>query len=114
MPAAGGPPGWRPRKKTKTTRPRPATAPSAIPPRRAPTSMHAKRMASSIQIMVLIVRERLIAIEQFLDLRRRALLQQSQRQQNPRLLRIQLIGGDETHLIVVYFHIPSDLPSCNT
>src|SRR5512133_1445491 len=45
----GAPPGGIRKAKTKTTSPMPATAPSAIPPRRAPTTMHAIRMASSIQ-----------------------------------------------------------------
>ena len=40
--------------------------------------------------------------------RRRALLQQRQRQENPRLLRVQLVGGDEAELVVVELDVAAD------
>jgi len=48
---------------------------------------------------------RSIAIKQILEFRSSARLEQSRRQQNSCLLRVELIGGDQDHLSSSYFYV---------
>ena len=111
----GGPPGGSLKANTRMTRPIPDTVPRAIPPSRAPIRMQARRMQSSIQIMIphpWAARRMLpassVSLKQLLDFRCGARFQQCQHQQNPRLLRIQFVGSHKAHLIIVYLDVASD------
>src|SRR5688572_11071117 len=54
-----------------------------------------------------------VIVVELLQLIRRALLQQRKHQQDPRLLRIQLVGGDEAELVVVELDVAADRARCH-
>src|SRR6185369_4850967 len=57
---------------------------------------------------------RSVSPEHLLYLRRLGLLHQCQHEQNSCLLRIQLVGSNETHLVIVYFDITIDKAGSDT
>src|SRR4029077_7159539 len=105
----GGMPGGRPKTKPKAASPIPATVPSPIPPRRAPTRMHTRRTSNSIHTISATLiylhskpfaAARSVRLEKGFNFRGRPWFQKRQHQQDPRLLRIELIGSDKTKFVI--------------